>query len=107
MQFRNDQSNLDSAVVKTKHLYAVTRIMGKIGDILSTLLAANQPVQAAPRETCQALFESQGMLDPLPRVQMLDGFNEGWIDFEGGQAGTIKGKVELHTVLQELVDRAG
>jgi hypothetical protein len=35
---------------------------------------------------------------------MLDGFNEGWIDFEGDQAGTIKGKVELHTVLQELDD---
>jgi NAD(P)H dehydrogenase (quinone) len=55
----------------------------------------------------QALFESQGMLHPLPRMQMLDGFNEGWIDFEGGQASTIKGKVELQTVLQELVDRAG
>jgi NAD(P)H dehydrogenase (quinone) len=39
-------------------------------------------------------------------MQMLDGFNEGWIDFEGGDANTIKGKVELRTVLQELVDRA-
>ena len=38
---------------------------------------------------------------------MLDGFNEGWIDFEGGQDSTLKGKVELQTVLQELVDRAG
>ena len=47
------------------------------------------------------------MLHPLPRIQMLDGFNEGWIDFEGGQASTIKGKVELLTVLQELVGRAG
>ena len=38
---------------------------------------------------------------------MLNGFNEGWIDFEGSQASTIKGKVELQTVLQELVARAG
>jgi hypothetical protein len=46
MQFRNDQSNLDSTIVKTKHLYAVRRIIDKIGDILSTLPAANQPVRA-------------------------------------------------------------
>jgi len=64
-------------------------------------------VEAVPRETWQAFFESQGMLHPLPRIQMLDGFNQGWIDFEGGETGTIKGKVELPTVLQELVDRAG
>jgi hypothetical protein len=38
---------------------------------------------------------------------MLDGFNQGWIDFEGSEASTIKGKIELQTVLQELVDRAG
>jgi hypothetical protein len=37
---------------------------------------------------------------------MLDGFNEGWIDFEGGLAGSMKGNIELETVLRELVDRA-
>jgi uncharacterized protein YbjT (DUF2867 family) len=63
-------------------------------------------VNAVPRETWQALFESQGMRHPLPRMQMLDGFNEGWIDFEGGQTGSIKGTIELETVLRELVDRA-
>jgi len=51
MQFGNDPSNLDLAVVKTKHLYAVRRMIGKLGDILSTLLAANQPVRAVPRKT--------------------------------------------------------
>ena len=39
--------------------------------------------------------------------RLLDGFNEGWIEFEGGEASTIKGKIELQTVLQELVGRAG
>jgi hypothetical protein len=51
MQFGNDLSNLDSPVVKTKHLYVTRRIIGKIGVILRTPLAANQPVHAGPRET--------------------------------------------------------
>ena len=63
-------------------------------------------VEAVPRETWKGLFESQGMRHPLPRIQMLDGFNDGWIDFERGQAHSIKGHVELETVLRELVDQA-
>jgi hypothetical protein len=51
MRFRNDPSNLDSPVVKTKHLCVVKRIVGKSCDILSTPLGANQPVHALPRET--------------------------------------------------------
>ena len=78
-----------------------------IGTTFAKILGHAVRVEAVPRETWQVLFESQGTLHPLPRIQMLDGFNEGWIDFEGGQASTIKGKVELQTVLQELVDRAG
>jgi NAD(P)H dehydrogenase (quinone) len=77
-----------------------------LGATFAKILGHDVRVEAVPRETWQALFESQGMRHPLPRMQMLDGFNEGWIDFEGGQANTIKGKVELRTVLQELVDRA-
>ena len=79
----------------------------EIGTTFAKILGHAVRVEAVPRETWQVLFESQGTLHPLPRIQMLDGFNEGWIDFEGGQAGTIKGKIELQTVLQELVDRAG
>ena len=41
----------------------------------------------------------------MPRIQMLDGFNEGWIEFENGEAGSIKGKVELETVLRDLVEQ--
>jgi len=37
---------------------------------------------------------------------MLDGFNEGWIAFEGGEAGSLKGNVDLETVLMGLVERA-
>jgi uncharacterized protein YbjT (DUF2867 family) len=79
----------------------------EIGATFGRILGRAVRVEAVPRETWIALFTSQGMHHPLPRIQMLDGFNEGWIDFEGGQVGSIKGKVELQTVLQELVDRAG
>jgi NAD(P)H dehydrogenase (quinone) len=37
---------------------------------------------------------------------MLDGFNEGWIEFESGEAGSRKGKVSVETVLQNLLARA-
>ena len=63
-------------------------------------------VEAIPHETWSSLFESQGMRHPLPRIQMLDGFNEGWIDFDGGGVGSMKGRIELETVLRQLVERA-
>jgi len=61
--------------------------------------------EAVPRETWGALFTSQGMKDPVPRIQMLDGFNEGWIEFEGGNARLVKGKTSLETVLRMLVQQ--
>jgi uncharacterized protein YbjT (DUF2867 family) len=58
---------------------------------------------AVPRATWEALFRSQGMRNPTPRMRMLDGFNEGWITFEHA---TIKGRVELQTVLRGIIERA-
>jgi len=60
-------------------------------------------VEAVPRHTWSSLFKSQGMRDPIPRIQMLDGFNDGWIEFERGEAGSMKGKVTLETVLRGLI----
>jgi hypothetical protein len=39
-------------------------------------------------------------------MRMLDGFNEGWIKFEERKAGSLKGKVELETVLKGLIKEA-
>lgn len=66
-----------------------------------------RPVRAdvVDRQGWEALFRSQGMKHPLPRMRMLDGFNEGWIDFEGPSGEVIRGEVELDTVLRELVSR--
>jgi uncharacterized protein YbjT (DUF2867 family) len=70
------------------------------------LLGRDVRMQAVPRETWEALFVSQGMKNPTPRIQMLDGFNQGWIAFEGGEAESRKGTVPLDTVLQELIARS-
>lgn len=66
-----------------------------------------RPVHAkvVPRETWEALFKAQGTVDPEPRIRMLDGFNEGWIEFESGESDSTKGEVELETVLKSLVER--
>jgi NAD(P)H dehydrogenase (quinone) len=63
------------------------------------LLNRSVRVSIVPRNTWEALFRSQGMKNPIPRIRMLDGFNEGWIAFEGD---TRKGLVELDTVLRTL-----
>jgi hypothetical protein len=42
------------------------------------------------------------MRDPMPRIQMLDGFNEGWLAFED-PARVVQGSTTLETVLRALV----
>lgn len=67
------------------------------------LLGRDVRAEAVPREAWEALFKSQGMKNPTPRIQMLDGFNEGWIEFEGGRAEARKGTVPLDAALRVLV----
>jgi uncharacterized protein YbjT (DUF2867 family) len=61
--------------------------------------------QAVPCGEWESLFLAQGMKNPTPRMRMLDGFNEGWIEFEAGPAWSCKGQVALDSVLRELVGR--
>jgi uncharacterized protein YbjT (DUF2867 family) len=60
-------------------------------------------MEAVPRDTWETLFLSQGMKNPEPRIRMLDGFNEGWIDFVHGEAHSRKGKVALESVLKSMI----
>lgn len=76
-----------------------------IADMFSHLLGKPVTTNLVPRDTWEALFRSQGMRHPLPRMRMLDGFNEGWIDF-ADPAHTVKGHVPLETVLRGLIERA-
>lgn len=74
-----------------------------IAAALAQVLGRPVQAEAVPRETWGSLFLAQGMKDPMPRIQMLDGFNEGWIAFEGGDATVRKGKVGLVEVIRSLV----
>jgi uncharacterized protein YbjT (DUF2867 family) len=66
--------------------------------------AVRHPVrmEAVPRDTWEPLFRSQGMKHPLPRIRMLDGFNEGWIDFEMNGAEHLIGRIPLESVLKRF-----
>jgi uncharacterized protein YbjT (DUF2867 family) len=75
----------------------------EIAATFADLLARPVRAAAVPHDIWESLFTSQGMKNPLPRIRMLDGFNEGWIEFEGGEAGSRKGNVPLKTVLRRLV----
>jgi NAD(P)H dehydrogenase (quinone) len=61
-----------------------------------------------PRETWVGQFVAQGSPEErvAPRVEMLDKFNSGWIDF--GAAGTERfvGGTELRQVIEELVAKS-
>jgi uncharacterized protein YbjT (DUF2867 family) len=62
-------------------------------------------VQAVPvpRNDWETLFLSQGMKHPAPRMHMLDGFNEGWIEFQDKGRRALKGTTDMATVIAELV----
>ena len=78
-----------------------------IAAIFTKLLDHPVTMQPVPRDTREALFSSQGMKNPVPRAQMLDGFNEGWIAFEGGGIEHISGTTTVETVLAGLIQAAG
>lgn len=72
----------------------------EIASTLGRILGKDVQARSVPRGEWERLFRTQGMKNPLPRIQMLDGINEGWIRFEGEprRAGTT-----LETVLRRLV----
>jgi uncharacterized protein YbjT (DUF2867 family) len=76
----------------------------EIAAVFTRLVGRPVRMEAVPRESWEDLFRSQGMKNPIPRIRMLDGFNEGWIDFEGGEAGSQKGSVALESVLKALLE---
>ena len=75
----------------------------EIAATFARLLDRSVRVEVVPRDSWEALFKSQGVKNPIPRIRMLDGFNEGWIEFEYGPAERMKGSVTLPEVIRDLV----
>jgi len=69
--------------------------------------ALGRPVraEAVPRARWEEIFRSQGMRNPLPRMQMIDGFNEGWIDFPNRGDGARTGRIDLDSAIAALVNK--
>jgi len=76
----------------------------QIGQVFENLLGHRVTVETVPRHSWKALFLRQGMKNPEPRMQMLDGFNEGWLDFETG-VPLLRGSTTLEAVLEQVVKR--
>jgi NAD(P)H dehydrogenase (quinone) len=75
-----------------------------IGVAFAAALGREVGMDPVPRDTWEALFRSQGVKHPMPRMRMVDGFNEGWIDFEGGGEHR-KGATTLDAVIVGLVNK--
>jgi uncharacterized protein YbjT (DUF2867 family) len=95
---------LDSwAGLRVVELEGPTRVSPQqAAEIIGKLLGRQVRMEIVPRDTWESLFISQGMKNPTPRIQMLDGFNEGWIEFEGD---TRKGRLTLKNVLASMIDK--
>ncbi|MGO1073283.1 NAD(P)H-binding protein [Lysobacter sp. CA199] len=59
--------------------------------------------QTVDRAQWEARFRAQGMRHPEPRMRMLDGFNEGWLDFADAPAQRLRGETDLDAVLRGLL----
>jgi NAD(P)H dehydrogenase (quinone) len=75
----------------------------EIGTLFAEILGHKVRMEPVPRASWENVFSLQGMRNPAPRAQMLDGFNEGWIEFESGEHGAMKGQTDIETVLRGLV----
>lgn len=79
----------------------------EMANAFARILGRDVHTEAVARETWHDLFAAQGMNNPTQRIQMLDGFNEGWIAFERDSTEYVLGETSFETVAAELVRCAG
>ncbi len=73
--------------------------------VFSELLNKSVTAKAIPHDEWAALFEKQGMPADrtAPRIEMVDGFNSGWIEFERNGTEYFQGKRTLKEVARQLL----
>jgi uncharacterized protein YbjT (DUF2867 family) len=69
--------------------------------------ALAHPVRAelVPRNQWESIFRSQGMQNPIPRIQMIDGFNSGWIDFANRGKNARKGSISIDQAIAAMIQK--
>jgi uncharacterized protein YbjT (DUF2867 family) len=79
----------------------------ELATVLGGQLGRSVRAHVVPREEWEALFRTQGMRNPTPRMQMLDGFNQGWLSFEDGEdVEAVTGTTTLETAVRGLLAHA-
>ena len=76
-----------------------------VANAFARILDRKVKADVVPHESWETMFLSAGMRNPTPRIQMLEGFNAGWISFEGGEIEQRTGSTTLDTVLAGLTKR--
>ena len=88
-------------IVELESRHRVTPI--EMASAFAKVLNRDVRPEVVARDTWHDLFISQGMKNPTPRIQMLNGFNEGWIAFERSGTEHVLGDTSFETVATELV----
>jgi NAD(P)H dehydrogenase (quinone) len=76
-----------------------------LANAFAKVLAQPVRAQAVPRDQWESIFRAQGMKNPTPRLQMIDGFNAGWIDFPDRGANARKGSIGIDQAIATLIQR--
>jgi len=74
-----------------------------LADAFASVIGSPVRAVPVPRESWDELFRSQGVRNPKPRIRMLDGFNESWIEFQDRGSKAIKGRTNAAAVIAGLV----
>jgi NAD(P)H dehydrogenase (quinone) len=74
-----------------------------VGAAFARALGTPVRVEAVPRDQWERVFRGQGMKNPTPRMQMIDGFNAGWIDFPDHGAHARKGRIDINQAIAALI----
>jgi uncharacterized protein YbjT (DUF2867 family) len=61
--------------------------------------------EIVPQDQWESIFRTQGMKNPTPRMQMIEGFNAGWIDFADRGAHARKGAIDINQAIATLIQR--
>lgn len=94
----------DSSEMRIVELEGPVRISANdLAQAFTAVLGRPVRVEIVSRESWEGLFRTQGMKNPRPRIRMLDGFNEGWIEFRDHGRSAVKGSTPLLDVIAALV----
>ncbi|TIW22428.1 MAG: hypothetical protein E5V81_11260 [Mesorhizobium sp.] len=75
----------------------------QIAAALAKALGREVEARTVPRERWETIFREQGMRHPEMRMRMLDGFNEGWIDFRDPDTLGRQGRIGIDEAIAKLV----